>query len=123
MLKLFVTANDMETEIIDKGFSFVQKIIQERNVMVHSTWFIHSDTGDEVGVSYKIHRDGGEVLLQYDKLKLNEAKEKCIFARSFLSMLAAHIIFDRTSNDSIILSELEIVSGELRTKKESIHSD
>lgn len=123
MFKLFVTANDMETEIIDKGFSFVQKIIQERNVMVHSTWFIHSDTGDEVGVSYKIHRDGGEVLLQYDKPRLNEAKEKCILARSFLSMLQAHIIFDKTSNDSIILSELEIVGGKLRTKKESIHSD
>lgn len=123
MFKSFVIANDMETEIVDKGFSFVQKIIQERNVIVHSTWFIHSDTGDQVGVSYKIHKDGEEALLQYDKLKLNESKEKCILARSFLSMLYCHVALDKDSNDSIILSELEIVDRELRTKKPFKHSD
>jgi hypothetical protein len=123
MFKSFVVANDMEIELIDKGFSFVQKVIQERNVMVHSTWFIRSDTGDEVGVSYKIHKDGREALLHYDKQQLNESKEKCILARSFLSILSCHLVFDKNSNDSIILSELEIVDRELRTRKPVTHSD
>jgi hypothetical protein len=123
MFKSFVVANDMETNIIDKCFSFVRNTIQERNVMVHSTWFIRSDTGDEVGFSYKIHKDGEEELLQYDKRKLNKSKEKCILARSFLTILYWHLEFDQTSNNSIVLLNLEIVDGELRIKEPVIHSD
>ncbi|MBN6740933.1 hypothetical protein JKG47_10370 [Acidithiobacillus sp. MC6.1] len=120
MFKSFVILKDAENQIIDKGFSLIQKIIEERNKIVHSTWYIHKDGYCEVGSSYKISGKGKELVSQYTKNKLDEEDEKCILARNLLNILQAVILFDKAD---LISESFEIFEGELKTKKENMHSD
>lgn len=119
MVDIFFHDQPKEKEIAKKCFNFIRKIIEKRNIIIHSTWF----PAEEVSLAYKVDTSGKELLTEFDQETFERERNKCIEGRMFLGVIQAHILFSKQVGRSIIDDEIEIVSEAPKSRKNFTHND